>query len=344
MVAALAGLMTMALAGGVGAANRDFAQSVNPAIVDVNTNLAYQGSSAAGTGIVLTSSGEVLTNNHVIRGATTIRVTDVGNGRTYSAKVVGYDVSEDIAVLQLKGASNLATVTIGDSSQVKLGDAVAAIGNAGGRGGVPTAAAGTIAGLGQTITANDGDGNSERLIGLIKTDAALEPGDSGGPLVDSAGRVIGIDTAAPSGYQYGSAYSNGGGYAIPINRGMSIARTIMAGRSSATIHIGASPLVGVNVQSIGSGFNNDFSGFNPGSASTSGALVAGVVPSSPADKAGLVAGDVITTADGRTLASPLTLTNLLLHKAPGDTIRLVWYDQFGRTHRATVRLAVGPPQ
>ena len=337
-IAAFAALVTLLVAGGAGASVVDVARTVDPGVVDVNTNLGYQGSSGAGTGIVLTSSGEVLTNNHVIRGATTIRVTDIGNGRTYPATVVGYDVGEDIAVLQLSGASNLRTVAIGDSARAKVGDAVAAIGNAGGQGGLPTATAGTVTGLGRSITARDGEGSSERLTGLIETDAALAPGDSGGPLVDSAGRVIGIDTAASRGFQVDYGYSSGGGYAIPINRAISLAQKIVAGQSSATTHIGPSPLMGVNIQANGPGLN----GF--GGTSASGALVVGVVRSSPADRAGLVAGDVITSADGKTLVSPVTLTNLLLGKAPGDTIRLAWLDKSGKTYRATVRLATGPPQ
>ena len=300
----------------------------------MNTNLGYQDASAAGTGIVLTSSGEVLTNNHVIRGATTIRVTDVGNGRTYPATVVGYNVSEDIAVLKLKGASHLSTVSIGDSSRVKVGDAVAAIGNAGGVGGTPAATSGKVTGLGRSITASDGQGSSERLTGLIETDATLEPGDSGGPLVDSAGRVIGIDTAASGGFRLQFGGGSAGGFAIPIDRAISLARQIEAGHSSATTHIGPSPLVGVGLQP-----------YEPYYGVTgSGALVSGVLPSSPADRAGLVVGDVITAVDGKALASPTALTSLLLRKAPGDAVRLTWLDQAGNTNRATVRLASGPPQ
>ena len=339
MTLVCAAVAAMLLAGGAGASIGDVARAVDPSIVDVNTNLGYEGSSAAGTGIVLTPSGEVLTNNHVIRGATTIRVTDIGNGRTYAATVVGYNVSEDIAVLQLRGASNLRTVAIGDSDTTKVGDVVAAIGNAGGQGGLPTATTGRVTGLRRSVTANDGQGGSEKLTGLIETDAALAPGDSGGPLVDGKGRVIGINTVGSIGLEVGYGASSGGGYAIPINRAIALARDITAGRSSATTHIGPSPMVGVNIQSI----DPYYRGYG-GTGSTSGVLVTGVLPSSPADRAGLAGGDVIVSIDGRTLASPAALTNLLLRKAPGDTIRLGWLDQSGNKYRATLRLATGPPQ
>ena len=152
---------------------------------------------ALGTGIVLTSNGEILTNNHVINGATSVSVTDIGNGKTYKATVVGYDVSQDIAVLQLSGASGLTTASTGDSSSVSVGDSVVALGNAGGVGGTPWVAAGSVTALNQSITASDeSSGSSERLTGLIETNADIQAGDSGGPLVNSHGQVIAMDTAA----------------------------------------------------------------------------------------------------------------------------------------------------
>jgi S1-C subfamily serine protease len=176
------------------------ANKVDPGLVDIVSNLGYQNAEAAGTGQVMTSSGEVLTNNHVIDGATSIKATDIGNGRTYTAKVVGYDQTDDVAVLQLQGASGLATVSFGDSSQVTVGQNVVALGNAEGKGGTPAVATGTVTALNQSITAGDeGSGSSENLTGMIETNAPIQPGDSGGPLVNSAGQVIGIDTAASSG-------------------------------------------------------------------------------------------------------------------------------------------------
>ena len=166
------------------------AAKVSPALVDINSTFGYQSAQGAGTGIVLTSNGEILTNNHVINGATKISVTDVGNGKTYTAKVVGYDDSHDIAVLQLQGASGLQTAKLADSSTAAVGAGVVAIGNAGGTGGTPSYAGGSITALNQSITASDDlDGANEQLTGLIEVNANIQPGDSGGSLVNTAGSV-----------------------------------------------------------------------------------------------------------------------------------------------------------
>jgi S1-C subfamily serine protease len=185
------------------------ANRVDPGLVDIVSTLGDQSAEAAGTGMVVTSSGEVLTNNHVIDGATSIKATDIGNGRTYTAKVVGYDKSDDVAVIQLQGASGLTTVSFGDSSQVAVGQSVVALGNAGGQGGTPSVATGTVTALNQSITASDeGSGSSENLTGMIESNANIQPGDSGGSLVNSAGQVIAIDTAASGGS--GSSSSGSG--------------------------------------------------------------------------------------------------------------------------------------
>ncbi|MGH3214293.1 MAG: S1C family serine protease, partial [Trebonia sp.] len=185
------------------------ASRVDPGLVDVTSTLGYEQATAMGTGIVLTSNGEILTNNHVVNGATSVSVRDIGNGKTYKATVVGYDESHDVAVLQLSGASGLTTATTGNSSTVKVGDDVVGLGNAGGAGGTPSVAAGNVTALNQSITASDeGSGSSEQLSGLIETNANIQPGDSGGPLVNSYGQIIGMDTAASS--SGGSGSGSGG--------------------------------------------------------------------------------------------------------------------------------------
>ena len=233
--------------------------SATDAVVDVYTTLGYQGGQAAGTGIVLTSNGMVLTNHHVIAGSTSISVTDVGNGQTYPATVVGYDKSRDLAVLQLRGASGLTTAPLGDATTLRVGDAVAGIGNAGGAGGQPSQAAGSVTALDQSITAADQDGSDpEQLSGLIQVDAAIQPGDSGGPLVNSAGQVVGIDTAASASSDRQSftpvSTTGGGGegYAIPINQALSVAQQIDQGQASATVHIGPTAFLGVQIAPTGS--------------------------------------------------------------------------------------------
>jgi S1-C subfamily serine protease len=217
------------------------AARVDPALVNINTRLANPNTGAAGTGIVLSSAGEVLTNTHVISGAISIDVTSVGDGKTYPATVVGYDRTHDIAVLALQGASGLPTASIGDSSRVAVGDEIAAIGNAGGRGGTPTIVAGTVSALNQTIAVSDDiTGSTHQLAGMIEVAAHLEPGDSGGPLVNTAGQVIGVDTAGPA----RSQPSGGPGFAIPINEAIAISRQIEAGTDSDTVHIGPTGVLG----------------------------------------------------------------------------------------------------
>ena len=227
---------------------RQIADQVDPALVDVVTTLGYQQAEAAGTGLVLTSSGMILTNNHVIEGATSIHVTDIGNGRSYSARVVGYDRSRDVAVLKLSGASGLTTVTTGNSTRVQVGQAVVGIGNAGGRGGLPSVVTGHVTGLNASVTAADQSaGTVERLHGLIGHNAPIRPGDSGGPLVNAAGQVIGIDTAASSNFRFSDGQTQA--YAIPIDTALAIAGQIEAGQGSATVHIGKTGFLGVAVDS-----------------------------------------------------------------------------------------------
>jgi S1-C subfamily serine protease len=318
-------------------ATHDVAASIDPAIVDIRTNLAYQGEAAAGTGIVIDSNGLVLTNNHVIRGATTIKVTDIGNGTTYKGTVLGYDVTNDVALVQLTGASGLQTATIGGTA--KVGQSVTAFGNAGGVGGTPSSASGTVTGLGKSITASDGGVDAERLTGLIETNANIQPGDSGGPLVDANGAVLGMDTAASLGYTFTGSKTDA--YAITIAHALTIAKRIEAKQATATTHIGPTALIGVTLE-----YANDM-GFGPGGdfgGSVNGASVQGVVPGSPAAKAGLQQGDTITSINGHAVATQNTIGNVVLKLAPGTKVTLKWTDYTGTSHTGTLTLASGPPQ
>ena len=182
------------------------AAKVDPATVDITSILSTEDAEAEGTGMILTSNGEVLTNNHVIAGATTITAQVDGKGQKFTVKVLGADPTDDVALVLLEGASGLPHVTTANSSAVKVGDPVVAIGNALGLGGTPTVTSGIISALGRSITASDeGATTSEHLKGLLQTDAPINPGNSGGPLVNAAGQVIGMDTAAATGSaaQYG---------------------------------------------------------------------------------------------------------------------------------------------
>jgi S1-C subfamily serine protease len=177
--------------------------------------------------------------------------------------------------------------------------------------------------------ATDGDGLSEQLRGLIRTNAPLKPGDSGGPLLNASGRVIGVDTAASSGFVLQAASQ---GFAIPINRALTLARQIEAGRMSATVHIGSTPFLGISVASDDQG------------QGVAGALVANVVSGLPADQAGIVPGDTITALDGQPVGSYQQLSAALLRHKAGDTITLTWVDQDGLEHSASVTTVAGPPQ
>ena len=186
-----------------------------PGVVDVVSRLDHHGLEAAGTGIVL-ANGEVLTNNHVIRGALQVRVNIAGRAM-HRAVVVGTDPVRDVALLAVRGPWAPTPVALGESARVAVGDPVEAIGNAGGVG-VPSIAGGFVTGLDQSLVATDENGaNPEALQGMLETDADIQPGDSGGPLLDAAGRVIGMDTAGLS--------STGAptGYAIPIDTALAIA-------------------------------------------------------------------------------------------------------------------------
>ncbi len=291
-------------------------------VVDIVTSLKYQGAEAAGTGMILTSSGEVLTNNHVVNGATSIKVTVVSTGKTYDATVVGTDPTEDVAVVQLQDASGLQTAKTGDSSSVSAGDAVTAVGNAGGRGGTPSAAAGSVLATGQSLTASDENGsNAETLSDMIETDADVQAGDSGGPLYNSADKVIGMDTAASSGSNVGQPDA----YAIPINRALSIAAQIESGQESSTIHIGTPAFLGVGLQD-----------------SFNGVVIADVADGSPAAQAGLASGDVITALGDTSIDSAQALSSAIAAHEPGDHVTVTWTDSAGQSHSASVTLAAGP--
>jgi S1-C subfamily serine protease len=296
--------------------------------VDIDSVLGGQDAEAAGTGIVIGSDGVVLTNNHVVAGATSITVTSIGTHKSYRGAVVGYDRSHDVAVVRLAGASGLPTATLADAVTVKTGDPVVAIGNAGGTGGTPSAVGGVVTALDQSITAQDqSSGSAEQLTGLIETDADIQPGDSGGPLLTESGQVIGINTAASAGFQFQGAGTDG--FAIPIKAASAIADQIRAGKSVGTIHIGPTPFLGIETTS------QPFAG-------SAGPVVLGVVAGSPAASAGLSRGDVIRSIAGVSVSSPTDLTHQLDRHHVGDKIKVTWDDVSGQPHQATVTLTTGP--
>lgn len=316
------------------------ADRVDPGLVDVNTTIDYGAAQAAGTGMVLTANGEVLTNNHVVEGATTISVTDVGNGKTYQATVVGYSVTKDVAVLQLTGASDLQTVTTATSASVSSGAEVVGIGNAGGTGGTPSYAGGTVTATGQSVSASDGlTGTSEHLTGMIQTNADIQSGDSGGPLVNAAGQVLGMDTAGSQTFQFNSQ-SGGTGFAIPIATATSIAAQITAAHASSIVHVGPTAFLGVQISQANSG---GFGSRDGGSAPANGVQISGAVSGSPAAGSGLADGDVITAVAGHSVSSQSTLQTVMVNDVrPGQRVAVQYTDTAGQQHSVSMVLTSGP--
>jgi S1-C subfamily serine protease len=353
---------------------RAVASKVEPGVVDITSRLRYTGQVFEGTGMVLSPSGLVLTNNHVVNGSTKLVVTLVTNGHRYSASVVGTDAKDDVALLKLQGATGLKTVTVGNSGKVSLGMPVVAIGNAGGAGGSPTVTSGTITALNRTITASDsGSGTSETLHGMLQTNAPIAEGDSGGPLANASGQVIGMDTAANTQNLGGPGTAQG--FAIPINKALGIARQMAAGHGNGNIRIGLPPFMGIAVASMPASASSGASPqqqlrqlqqvalrFGGGVDSTgtclqgsagnpvpgqvapvpSGTLVAGVFCNAPAHTAGLTGGDVITAVNGHRVSAPSSLTSILSRYRPGTTVSLTWVDVNGNQHTGSLTLIAGP--
>lgn len=303
---------------------------VVPGLVDINTTLSYQGAIGAGTGIVLDPSGEVLTNNHVIEGATEITALSLANSRTYPVDVIGFDRENDIALIRLRGAAGLPTAAIGTSSTLNVGDPIAAVGNANGSGGPPSYAPGNITQIGASVRASDESGGGTReLYDLIRVAADIRPGDSGGPLVNAAGQVVGVNVAATLTYRMGGV-TGGEGFAIPIDRAMAIANQIRSGAGSRSVHIGDTAFIGIGIADV------------PPGRGLSGAVVRQVMPDTPARYAGLLPGDVITAVDGAPVGSAADLSTLMDQRRPGDTVVLTWIDRTGNPRNAPVALAKGP--
>lgn len=304
---------------------------VVPGLVDISTNLSYQGALGAGTGIILDPNGEVLTNNHVIEGATEITAVSLANSRTYDVDVIGFDRASDIALVRLRDADGLPISALGTSSAVAVGDPIAAIGNSDGPGGSPSYAPGYVTALGASVRASDESGGGTRqLDDLIRVAADIRPGDSGGPLVNSAGQVVGVTVAAT--LTYGMSGVHGGeGFAIPIDRAMAIANQIRAGAPSPSIHLGDTAFIGVAIADAPA-----FRGAPPG------AVIRQVLPQTPARAAGLVSGDIITAVDGIPVGAAADLSTIMDQRRPGDTIVLTWVDRSGATRTAPVVVAKGP--
>jgi len=324
------------------AAAAKVASKVDPGLVDITTTFAGQSGTAEATGMILSAHGLVLTNNHVVEDAATISVRDVATNTTYAGTVVGYDLTDDVALIQLKNASGLTTIKTANSDTVASGEKIVGVGNAGGVGGTPSYVAGSVVALNQTITAGDetNPAGSESLNGLIEVNAAIQPGDSGGPLVNQKGAVVGMDTAG-SDLSGGFGFNPGGstssrGYAIPINTALAIVSSIKDGNAVSGVHIGPTAFLGVEFDSAAASF--------AGANTANGVTIAGTIVGTPAQKAGLAAGDVITSIDGKSATTGSQLQTILLTKKPGDTIHVNYLNVSGAANTVSVKLASGPAQ
>jgi S1-C subfamily serine protease len=298
---------------------------VEPAVARIDTTINYQHAIGAGTGIVIDPSGTILTNFHVVQGADSIVATVLG--REYGVDLVGYDRIRDIAILQLSGASGLPPAALGDSSTLNVGDPVVAMGNASGSGRPLTHEAGAVSAFNRTISAQDElTGSANSINGLIEFAAPVRAGDSGGPLINAAGQVMGVTTAATVTFRMGPG---GKGYAIPINDALATANQIRSRTPSDTVHIGPPTLLGVGVST------------REQNASLPGVVIHEVLSGGPAQKAGLVGGDVLVSIDGTVLHSATALTSVLDKHYQGDVVDLVWVDAAGAQRTAKTVLTTG---
>jgi S1-C subfamily serine protease len=303
---------------------------IEQSVVDINAETASKNGEVAGTGMIITSGGLVLTNNHVIDHTINITAQIDGAGPVYKAVVIGYDASDDVGLIQLQGVSNLPTIPIGDSSKVTVGDAITVLGNALGKGGTPAQVTGAVTQLDQQVTASDESGDNETLTGMIQVSAAIQPGDSGGPEVNAAGQVIGMTTAGSQSGNPGQETGATTGFAIPINKAMSIISQIRAG-GGPKIHLGNAALLGVEVS------QNQPTTCTT-SVASSGAWVNSVVSGSPASGSGIKACSRITGIGGSTVASSGDLHTAMESFQNGQTVGFNWVDATGASHSASITL------
>lgn len=326
---ASAGLAVSTLLGGPTASFAVTTGSTGPAPIQsavVNINGIVPGGWVAGTGMLLTADGTVLTNNHVVAGTTSLTAQIGAHGHVYTASVVGVDPRADVAVIRLEGASHLPVVPIETSGVVGIGDDVTAMGNALGKNGDPVVVTGKVLSLSETVTVLDeGDLGENTLSGLIQMSAPIQPGDSGGPLVDTAGNVIGMDTAA-SATQGGAGASMG--EAIPIGMAMDVVHQILGGVKSPFIQSGHSGVPGMSVTDA---------------PAHGGAQVTRVVPGEPADGAGIAKGAVVTSYAGTAVSSAADCERAALEWRPGDRVVVIWHGPSGDVHQAALTLSPGPP-
>lgn len=301
-------------------------------VVDITTELGYPPwGHVRGTGVIFDARGVVLTNNHVVAGARSIRLRTSAGG-DYAGKVVATDIVDDLALVRVAGADGFQAARLGDSSSLTVGQTAYAVGDGHGDCGTPQVTQGTITGLDRsTFVSYELTGDRRELTGLIKTEIDVEPGYSGGALVDDGGEVVGILTA---GHAAVSCQCYRSVFAIPINRAARIAAQMAAGIPSTAVHIGPTASLGVTTTG---------SADVPLAAFVRGALITYVAPGSPADRLGLEAGQQIVGFSDEPVRCALDLASMLQERRPGVRVQLRWTDGRWRMHAATAVLTTGLP-
>jgi S1-C subfamily serine protease len=314
---------------------------VEPAVVSINTS-GYggdgEGDEGAGTGMILTSDGEVLTNNHVVAGASTVTVTLFGQTKALAARVIGTDPSQDVALVQIEGQQGLPTVQLGDSSEMQVGDEVVAIGNALALSGGPTVTDGIVSGTDRSLSAQlDFTKASENLSGLLQTDAPINAGNSGGPLVDSQGQVIGMNTAvAESGGDNAPAQNIG--FAIPVNSIKPLLAGLATGGTGGPAPSSGNPTTQAGYLGVVVEDDTPAVAKSDHLTPTSGALVVGVTSGSPADKAGIKVDDVIVSVAGTKVSDASQVVSDIRDRSPGTSVAI---DLYRGSHQLTVTVTLG---
>ena len=303
---------------------------VEPAVVSIDSH-AIQGAGgdfveAAGTGMILTPQGEVLTNNHVVSGATSVTATLFGQTKSLPAHVIGTDPGRDLALVQIDNASNLPTVTLGNSAQTQVGDDVLAIGNALALSGGPSVTQGIVSAENRSLSTQADNGTTENLSGLLQTDAAINPGNSGGPLVNAQAQVIGINTAVAASSQ-GNAPTQNIGFAIAIDSVKPQLASLRQGGSGGPGAASPTPAPAVNKAYMGVTVTTVTSSLRQQDhlSPSTGALVTSVQSGSPADQGGLKVNDVIVSLNGTAIPTASSLTTALGPLNPGDAVKVGIY-------------------
>lgn len=325
------------------------AKAVRPAVVLIAVTVRTGGGGGifggqgqigqgVGTGSILTQDGYILTNNHVVEGATGAIQVALPDGRRYTGRLIGREgTNNDLAVIKIdpKAGETLPTIKMGDSSKLEVGDFVVAIGNALALPGGPSLTAGVVSNIGRSIQ----EPNGANLTDLIQTDAAINPGNSGGPLLNLKGEIVGINTAAAVNPEENTA-AQSIGFAININQAQQYIQAFVKGggnnQNSAPITV-SKPFMGILPQTMTAALATRYN-----LPADQGVLVARVDANSPAAKAGWKAGDIMIAMDNQQIASTNDLSDVLSKHKAGDTVTAVLVGQDGKQRQTQITFGQAP--